>query len=181
MRSIHLSIEFTSFCGAAALECCDRSQLSRRVHPHQKAVPIADMSAMPVDPRFSPSRAALGLEATQWLVPAPKVQQRRLISGPAFFKLSPMNSWPHAPPHWTHEAGIYFITASTLRRSISSRARSASICSLISFLKTSPLHLGAPMLGRCFPTTIILSFVLLLRVVHFPAFLERSICFPPRR
>lgn len=25
-----------------------------------------------------------------------------------------MRSWPHAPPHWTHEPGIYFVTASTL-------------------------------------------------------------------
>jgi len=24
-----------------------------------------------------------------------------------------MESWPHAPPHWTHEPGLYFITAST--------------------------------------------------------------------
>ena len=27
-----------------------------------------------------------------------------------------MNSWPHAPPHWTHEPGIYFVTASTYRK-----------------------------------------------------------------
>ncbi|MBB5350250.1 putative transposase [Haloferula luteola] len=27
-----------------------------------------------------------------------------------------MNSWPHAPPHWNHEPGIYFVTASTYRR-----------------------------------------------------------------
>jgi len=24
-----------------------------------------------------------------------------------------MKSWPHAPPHWTHEPGLYFVTAST--------------------------------------------------------------------
>jgi len=24
--------------------------------------------------------------------------------------------WPHAPPHWTYEPGIYFLTASTLHR-----------------------------------------------------------------
>lgn len=24
-----------------------------------------------------------------------------------------MKSWPHAPPHWNHEPGIYFITAAT--------------------------------------------------------------------
>ncbi len=24
--------------------------------------------------------------------------------------------WPHAPPHWTHEAGLYFVTASTLHQ-----------------------------------------------------------------
>lgn len=24
--------------------------------------------------------------------------------------------WPHAPPHWTFEPGIYFVTASTYRR-----------------------------------------------------------------
>jgi putative transposase len=27
-----------------------------------------------------------------------------------------MRSWPHAPPHWTHEPGIYFVTASTHRK-----------------------------------------------------------------
>lgn len=27
-----------------------------------------------------------------------------------------MKSWPHAPPHWTHEAGIYFITAATYEK-----------------------------------------------------------------
>ena len=24
--------------------------------------------------------------------------------------------WPHAPPHWLHEAGLYFVTASTLHK-----------------------------------------------------------------